>query len=343
MSTPPWDARDRLGETLHRLRMRGTFYCHATLADPWALEMPAVPDSVSFHVLVAGSCRVEVAGPDATTSSALGPGDLALVPHGRGHVLRGGPGDGPAPRVDLLPQRYVSPHFSVLRHGGGGAAGGGTAGGGPSGDGPAGDGRTGTTILLCGVVAFDEPAARELLALLPPVVHVSAADPGPTPVADTVRLMAAELAEVRPGGEAIATRLADVLVVQAVRAWLDRDPAARTGWLGALADPQVGRALAAVHAEPGRGWTLDGLAREAAMSRTTFAARFTDLVGEPPMRYVTRWRMALAHDRLRTGDATVAALADALGYRSEAAFSRAFTRTVGRTPGSVRARPAPPS
>ena len=320
MTALPWEARDRLGETLHRLRMRGTFYCHATLADPWALEMPAVPDSVSFHVLVSGSCRVEVAGPDGAVTLRLDAGDLALVPHGRGHVLRSGPGTGPAPRVDLLPQRYVSPHYSVLRHGGPGP---------------------GETVLLCGVVAFDEPAARALLALLPPVVHVSAADPGPTPVADTVRLMSAELADVRPGGETIATRLADVLVVQAVRAWLDRDPAARTGWLGALADPQVGRAMAAVHADPGHGWTLDRLAREAAMSRTAFTGRFTQLVGEPPMRYVTRWRMALAHDRLRAGDATVAALADELGYRSEAAFSRAFNRTVGRTPGSVRARPAP--
>lgn len=320
MTALPWEARDRLGETLHRLRMRGTFYCHATLAEPWALEMPVVPDSVSFHVLVSGSCRVEVEGPDGAVALGLGAGDLALVPHGRGHVLRSGPHTGPAPRVDLLPQRYVSPHYTVLRHGGPGP---------------------GRTVLLCGVVAFDEPAARALLALLPPVVHVSASDPGPTPVADTVRLMSAELADVRPGGEAIATRLADVLVVQAVRAWLGRDPAARTGWLGALADPQVGRAMAAVHADPGHGWTLDRLAREAAMSRTAFAGRFTELVGEPPMRYVTRWRMALAHDRLRAGGVTVAVLADELGYRSEAAFSRAFTRTVGRTPGSVRARPAP--
>lgn len=317
VTTTPWDARDRLGETLHRLRMRGTFYCHATLTEPWALEMPAVPDSVSFHVLVAGNCRIEVPGRDGTTVLTPGTGDLALVPHGQGHVLRGAPGTQPAPRVDLLPQRYVSPHYSVLRHGG---------------DGPGG------TTLLCGVVAFDEPVARALLAQLPPVLHVAAADPGPTPVAETVRLMSAELAEVRPGGEAIATRLADVLVVQAVRAWLDRDPAARRGWLGALADPQVGRVLAAVHADPGSAWTLDRLAREAAMSRTAFAARFTDLVGEPPGRYVTRWRMALAHDRLRAGDVTVAALADDLGYRSEAAFSRAFTRTVGRTPGSVRTR-----
>jgi AraC-like DNA-binding protein len=314
--TLPWDARDRLGETLHRLRMRGAFYCHADLTAPWALEMPVVPDSLSFHVLTAGSCRVEVGGGTGAAVD-LRARDLALVPHGAGHLLRSGPGAAPAARVDLLPQRFLSEHYSVLRHGGGGAG----------------------TTLLCGVVAFDEPAARELLALLPPVVHVHARDAsGPTAIPDTLRLMAAELAAVRPGGEAIATRLADVLVVQAVRAWLDRDPAARTGWLGALDDPQLGGVLAAVHAAPGRDWTLDALAAEAAMSRTAFASRFADVVGEPPMRYVTRWRMNLAHDRLRTGGATVAAVAGDLGYRSEAAFSRAFTRTLGRTPGSVRAR-----
>lgn len=322
----PWDARDRLGETLHRLRMRGAFYCHTELSAPWALEMPVVPDSVSFHVLTAGSCRVEVGGAGGAggvggtgeaggTVVELRAGDLALVPHGAGHLLRSAAGAAPAARVDLLPQRYLSEHYTVLEHGGGGAA----------------------TTLLCGVVAFDEPAARELLALLPAVVHVDARDAsGPTGVRETVRLMAAELAAVRPGGEAIATRLADVLVVQAVRAWLDRDPAARTGWLGALDDPHLGGVLAAVHAAPGRDWTLDALAAEAAMSRTAFAARFTEVVGEPPMRYVTRWRMNLAHDRLRTGDATVQAVAGDLGYRSEAAFSRAFTRTLGRTPGSVR-------
>jgi AraC-like DNA-binding protein len=308
----PWESRDRLGETLHGLRMRGAFYCHARLTGRWALTMPAVPDAVSFHVLTAGTCRVEAPG----GAVELRAGDLALVPRGVGHVLRSEPGAGPAPRVDLLPQRYVSEHYSVLEHGAGGPG----------------------VTLLCGVVAFDEPAARRVLDQLPPVLHVPADDAGPTSTGDTVRMMAAELAAVRPGGETIATRLADVLVVQAVRAWLDRDPAARTGWLGALDDPGVGRALAAVHADPGQDWTLDRLARVAAMSRTAFAARFTALVGEPPARYVTGWRMGVAHDRLRGGGTTVAAVAAQLGYRSEAAFSRAFTRTTGRSPGSVRPR-----
>ncbi len=235
----------------------------------------------------------------------------ALVPHGRGHDLLSAPTASGRQRVDRLPQRYLTEHYSVLHHGGGGRP----------------------TQLVCGVVGFDEPAAKELLAVLPPVLRAGddAAD-----VRDTLRLMAEELSRRRPGGEAVATRLADILVVQAIRGWLDRDPGAREGWLRALEDERIGRVLEAVHAEPGRPWSLELLARTAAMSRSSFAARFTALVGEAPMAYVTRWRMRLAHTRLTEDGPTVAALAVELGYRSEAAFSRAFTRTMGQTPGAVR-------
>ncbi|WP_413450705.1 AraC family transcriptional regulator [Georgenia phoenicis] len=305
--TAPWRPTDRLSRALHTVRMHGTFYCRAELTAPWALRMPAVPDAVSFHVLTAGACWVGVPGHAPVELRA---GELALVPHGRGHDLLSAPGAGPARRVERLPQDYLTEHYSVLHHGGGGPP----------------------TQLVCGVVGFAEPTARELLRALPPVLLTRGA---PT-VRETVRLMAEELSHLRPGGEAVATRLADILVVRAVRAWLEHDPTAREGWLRALDDEHVGRALEAVHAEPGRPWTLELLARTAAMSRSSFAARFTALVGEPPMAYVTRWRMLLAQERLARDDTTVAALAAELGYRSEAAFSRAFTRTVGRTPGAVR-------
>jgi AraC-like DNA-binding protein len=131
----------------------------------------------------------------------------------------------------------------------------------------------------------------------------------------------------------VITRLADVLVIQAIRTWLESAP--RTGWLGALADPQIGRAIALVHRAPERDWSVAALAAEVAMSRSAFAARFTALVGEPAMAYVTRWRMHLALERL-TGGQTVARIAGDLGYRSEAAFSRAFTRVVGESPSAAR-------
>ena len=151
-----------------------------------------------------------------------------------------------------------------------------------------------------------------------------------------LRLMAAEAGELRPGGEAVITRLGDILVIQAIRAWMEGDPGARTGWLGALQDPQIGRAISLIHRDPARDWTVASLADEVAMSRSAFAARFTELVGEPAMRYVARWRMNVALSALKEEGATVAELADRLGYRSEAAFSRAFKRVIGSSPGAAR-------
>jgi AraC-like DNA-binding protein len=152
----------------------------------------------------------------------------------------------------------------------------------------------------------------------------------------TLGLIAAETARPRPGGEAVITRLADVLVIQGIRAWIETDPDARTGWLGAMRDPQIGRALAAIHADPARAWTLTALAREVAMSRSSFAGRFTQLVGEPAMQYVTRVRMQLAVNALRDDGATVAELTERLGYGSQAAFARAFKREIGVAPGAIK-------
>ena len=151
--------------------------------------------------------------------------------------------------------------------------------------------------------------------------------------------MAAEARALRPGGEAVITRLGDILVIQAIRSWIETDPAARTGWLGALQDPQIGRAIAIIHRDPARPWTLASLADEVAMSRSAFAARFTELVGEPAMSYVARWRMHVALDALKEQGSTVAELASRLGYRSEAAFARAFKRVIGIPPGAVKRTP----
>jgi AraC-like DNA-binding protein len=134
----------------------------------------------------------------------------------------------------------------------------------------------------------------------------------------------------------VITRLADVLVIQAIRSWIEQDPAAQTGWLGALRDQQIGRALTLIHHDPARPWTVASLAHEVAMSRSAFAARFTELVGEPPMHYLARWRMSVALNWLKTDGAALGELALRLGYQSEAAFSRAFKRFIGVSPGAVR-------
>lgn len=306
----PWVAVDPVGEALHRLRVTGFFYCHTEASGPWAVDMPAFGECVSFHVVAAGECWVEV---DGAPPVHLRAGDLALVPHGRGHVLRSAPGVASMGRVDELPQEYVTEHYSVLRH----------AGQGPRVD------------LVCGVLGVDGPAARLLLELLPPVLHVPAEGEGAAPwIAGTLALMADELTRRRPGGEAVTTRLADILVIQAVRTWIDAQTAT-TGWLGGLRDPHVGVAVAAVHRDPARPWTVEALAREATMSRSAFAARFTQVVGVPAMQYVTSWRMHVATDLLAAGE-PVARVAAATGYESEAAFSRAYRRETGTPPGAVR-------
>ena len=266
---------------------------------------------MKFHVVTAGRCWLEVADTEPTL---LQTGDLALVPLGQGHRLVSEPGAPGAPLFDI-PRQDLGPRFELLRHGGGGAA----------------------TSLVCGTVQFDHPSARHLVSLLPRTIRIEATDASQTAwIRSTVRFMAGEAKALRPGGETVITRLADVLVIQAIRTWIAQDPAAQTGWLGALRDQQVGRALTLIHRDPARPWTVARLADEVAMSRSAFAARFTALVGEPPMHYVARWRMQVAQTWLQEEGAALGELAYRLGYQSEAAFSRAFKRFMGIPPGAVR-------
>jgi AraC-like DNA-binding protein len=299
----PFPPADPLAEALHHLRMNGAFYCRSELTAPWGLTMPDMPGYLWFHVVTSGGCMVE--------GRRLQPGELALVTTGKGHVLRSEP-DTPVPNVLDLERELISDRYEILRHGGGGDP----------------------TLLICGAVRFDHPAARNLVDILPPTIHVEAAAASEW-LQSTLRLIAVEARELRPGGEAVITRLGDILVIQAIRAWIESDPEARSGWLGALRDPQIGHAISLIHRDPARDWTVASLADELAMSRSAFAARFTGLVGEPAMQYVTRWRMHVGLDALQEG-ATVGELAHRLGYRSEAAFARAFKRVTGVPPGSIR-------
>ena len=307
----PWPPADPLGEALHFLRMNGAFYCRSELTEPWGLTLPPMPDYIWFHVVTSGRVWLETEGGH---TEWVRPGELALVPHGKGHRLRSEPGVA-APGILELPLEQVSDRYEILRYGGGGAR----------------------TTLICGAVRFDHPAASNLVAILPQTIHIQASEsPQIEWMQSTLRLMAVEAKELRPGGEAVMTRLADILVIQAIRSWIETDPAARTGWLGALRDRQIGRAMALIHRDPARPWTVASLARELAMSRSSFAARFTELVDEPAMQYLARWRMQLAINALEEEGATVAELANRLGYRSEAAFARAFKRVIGKSPGAVK-------
>jgi AraC-like DNA-binding protein len=193
------------------------------------------------------------------------------------------------------------------------------------------------TQVTYGVVQFDHVAARRLVAQLPTVIHIDAwHDDDSSWLHDTVRFIAREARELRPGGETVITRLADVLVIQAVRSWLASSPEANQGWLAALRDEQIGAALRSMHRHPECVWTVASLAREVGMSRSAFSSRFTNLVGEPAMQYLTRWRMQLAHTHLRDTSEPLSVVADRFGYQSEAAFCRAFKRTFGTSPGRTR-------
>lgn len=313
----PSPVSDPLGETLHALRLRGVVYARSHLSAPWGVTMPPMPDCVMFHVVTAGECRLEFQDREP---AVLRPGEFALMPRSEGHALKHAEGAATNDYFDL-PIERVSDRYEVLQHGGGGDE----------------------TTLICGAVCFEHPAARDLVELLPSLIHIKTWN---TPNAEwmhsTLRLMAAEATSRQPGGDTIVTRLADILVIQAIRAWLIENPASRRGWLGALTDQRIGPALLLIHREPTTQWTVASLAAAVSMSRSAFSARFTDLVGEPAMQHLTRWRMHLAATWLRDADITAAECAAKLGYNSEAAFNRAFKRIMGKPPGAWQAAATDP-
>ncbi len=316
---PP--STDPLGETLHLLRLTGTLYCRAELTAPWGVDLPPIEGCMMFHIVTAGRCRLEVEGAEPRL---LQQGSLALVPHGAGHSIRSGPKADAEPLFDI-PVEHISERYEIMRYGGGGDF----------------------THMICGVVRFDHVAAEHLIALLPKVLQIDTwhhdrwDDDKGSWLQSTLRFISREAKELRPGGETVITRLADILVIQMIRSWIDSAPEPERGWLAALRDEQVGRALTSIHREPERKWTVASLAKEAGMSRSAFSARFTNLAGESALRYLTQWRMRLARTHLRETSEPLSVLAGRLGYESEAAFCRAFKRVFGVPPGSVRRADAP--
>jgi AraC-like DNA-binding protein len=274
------------------------------------MSFPRLPKSLMFHFVTEGHCWL---GVDGVELRRLRPGDLAIVPHGEGHRLLSDP-DARAVNLFDLPRVDISERYELLRYGGGGAS----------------------MRIICGAVHFDHPQARDLIALLPRMICVGAsASAHAAWIQSTLEFMAAEARVMRPGGETVVIRLADILVIQAIRAWLEQNPAVQAGWLGALRDKQIGRALSLIHRKPEGPWTLVGLAKEVAMSRSAFAGRFSALVGMPAMHYIARCRMHLAHRYLQERTVRLGELAGLVGYQSEAAFSRAFKRFIGVSPSSI--------
>jgi len=300
---------DTLSNILDGLEMKSSLYFATEFREPWSIEVPADSNVCRFHVIVHGPCRVTV--PSTGDTRVASKGDLVLVPHGSRHLLQCIGDVPPTP----LPEVMVRAPLTVdgrLRWGGEGTL----------------------TRLVCGHFAFDGEVSHPILEALPPIVHVEAAGgDGFGWIENVMKFIGQEAGSGKPGSGAISRRLSEILFIQVVRRWAETAPSVPV--LSAIVDPNVGRAMHAMHADPGRAWTVESLAREAALSRTVFAQRFTELAGATPMKYLTDLRMRSAR-RLLAGPANVAVVGDRVGYRSEAAFNRAFTKAWGIGPGAYR-------
>lgn len=303
---------DVLADVLRATRVRGSVACRSELSAPWALRYDE-PGRAGFHVVAQGSCWLRVPGRAPLPVAA---GDVVLLPRGVPHVLA----DAPAtPAVSLARLLGDGPRPSRLVHGGGGAP----------------------TVLLCGSYTTAPGEPHPVLARLPDVVHLPAGarTGGWTvdPLGVVLQLVAAEAEQGRPGAEVVVDRLVDALLVYVVRGWVDAQGGGSGGWIGALGDPVVGAALTRIHTDPAHPWTVAALGDAAGMSRAAFARRFTALVGEPPLAYLTRWRMTLAAEALADSDDGVEAIGRRVGYTSSYAFAKAFKRERGVAPGRYRA------
>ncbi|WP_381555191.1 AraC family transcriptional regulator [Streptomyces eurythermus] len=276
---------------------------------PWGLRW-GDSDEAGFHVILRGSAWLL---PRDAEPVALAPGDVVFLAHGQGHGLASGL-DVPLRDARLLPD--------------------GTWDGPPE---VAGEGCP-DTITLCGTYRLDRDRSHRLLAELPDVVHLPARVGGHRSLRAAVELLGMELEEQRPGTDAIVTSLLDTLLLYILRAWWESEHAAgrARGWAAALADPAVAAALRAIHADPARPWTVARLGREGGLSRAAFARRFTELVGEPPLTYLTWWRMTTADRLLRDEGLSLRDIAERTGYTSEFAFAKAFKREFGVSPGRYR-------
>ncbi len=305
---PP--SSDPLGEVLQLLQLTGVLYCNAELTDPWGIEIPALPGVMNVEVVTSGHCWLEL---DGEAPVFLPEGSLVLIPRGRRHRLRGNPGDRTTPLEDI-PVELIGDRFEIMRFGGGGRP---------------------TEVTYYGV-RFDPYLADRLVRLLPEMLHLRTHVDDGSWLHSTIRFIAQEARQRQPGSETVITRLADILVIQAIRTWIEQVRDEDRGWIAALHDRQIGHAMALMHRQPARDSRVDSLAREIGMSRSGFSARFTELVGEPVLQYLTGLRMQLAHRELRQTSDTLAQIAERVGYHSEPAFNLAFKRVVGMPPGAVR-------
>jgi len=325
-------AADTLSDVLRSVRLRGAvFYC-VSYGEEWAVGAPASRDIaetvipgaehvMEYHVITKGHGWAAIAGEPPVRLSA---GDVVMFPHGDAHVLSSAPGLEPPPsdpqwfretRDIPKPMPIAIKSLTEMSIG-----------------------ATDQPInLACGFLGVDLRPFNPLIASLPRILHVPAAGDGAW--ISQVMLQAVDASQnKRPGGDAVLDRISEMMFIDAVRRYVERLPETSAGWLAGLRDRHVSKALALIHENPARAWTVEALADAIALSRSAFYERFTELIGQPPMQYLANWRMQAAANLLRQSSASVASIALEVGYESEAAFARAFKRLVGSPPAAWRRR-----
>jgi AraC-like DNA-binding protein len=312
----PDDAVDVFGQILEAVHLRTAIFGRLDLGAPWRLSLPE-RDYLSFYVVARGSAWLELPRGRARRAEnpseiALSAGDAVILPLGSAHELRD------VDRSDVPAQRYDydacprTVHVAQL------------------------GGRGPVTSIVTGHFILGSAPRNALLASLPPAIHLPAGAVSTSPqLAGLVPLIVNESTSPGPGASIVLARLADLLFVQALRLWISSAGRSACG-LRAVTDPAIGGALRLMHARPAEPWTVERLASAVAMSRSAFAARFAELVGEPPLQYLSRWRMTLAAEQLRDDGAAIADIAQAVGYANPVAFSKAFARTQGVGPATFR-------
>lgn len=314
---------DALSEVLKAVRLTSGIFLEAEFTAPWCIDsapgeadvshmLPNAEQVSIFHLVTEGRLRAKLPGPGPMLE--LEAGDLIVFPHGDGHVLGSDVQLSPVPVCQLV-QAKPGGGLAHVKHGGGGAR----------------------TRIVCGFMACDKRTCKPLLGALPRMLRVSLRDsPAAAWIEATLRRGASETHAPSAGGEVVLGRLAELVFVEGMREYVRSLPESQQGWLAGLRDPHVGRALALLHADPARDWEVEALAQESGLSRSALADRFVALLGEPPMQYLTGWRMALASQALSTSNDSVARVAERVGYESEAAFNRAFKREFGAPPAAWR-------
>ena len=301
---------DALTDILNTLKMQGEVSYHCEFSAPWGMKIGQTPVA-EFHVIVRGNCWLKMF--DEAEPIHLQSGDLLDFPHGHGHTLLD------CPTSQILPAEEIVGSKEILHYG------------------PVTFGNGGTpATLLCGYFKFDTHIQHPLLESLPSYIHIRGTDAIEfSLLQSTINFISFETKKQRPGHEAVIKRLVEVLFIQILRAYIAQSKMP-TGILSAIADPKIGIVLNVMHQKLGQSWTLDRLAKLAGMSRSAFAMRFHELMGHTAIHYLTFCRMTQAKELLFSSSSSMSKISESVGYQSEAAFSKAFKRTLGISPGSFR-------